>query len=100
MTPKASISPAEQADMMNRRKDAEAHELAERRKLAISMENILGKEAGRTTDQKRVWDFLTREVWCVSRGMDSNALLIFEGARRKAVEISVLVEEASQPVSL
>ncbi len=89
-------SPAEQRALMDRARNAEAERAEERRQLGRSLANVLGVDDKRTADQGRVWDYLTAEVFHVSRVTDTNALLIFEGARRKAAEIAVLVEEATK----
>lgn len=93
----ASISPAEQAAMLKRREVEKAEMIAKRRKLAVALENVLGREDRRTEEQKVVWEYLTHEQWSVSRSTETNDMLIFEGQRRKAIEVAVLVDEAGKP---
>lgn len=92
----AGISPAEQGAAMGRRQEEAKRAEEQRRKLAVALENVLGREESRTTDQALVWEYLTGPMWQVCRSLDTNELLIFEGQRRTAAQLLVLVREAGQ----
>lgn len=96
---RAGISPAEMAVKMEQAKMQRAAQAAQRRDMCMALAHVLGFEGERSEDQRKVWNWLTVEMWSKLDEPEPTKLAIFEGRRQKAVEAMVMLEEAKRPPS-
>lgn len=93
--PRAGQSPAQmaaQSPLAKRQAEAERR-AQERAKLAKALRAVLGQAGNRTEDQKLVWKLLVDDrLRLIAPADDPNTILIYEGARRLAVELADLID--------
>lgn len=93
---RAGQSPEDMVSRSERlRAEAVAQGRVERCRQAVALANVLGvDDAHRSSDQRLVWEYLTGLAFKVAMSHETNQLMIFEGMRRRASEIIVLVDES------
>lgn len=93
--PRAGISPGEQGQWLEKQRQQRAEAVKQQQQLDEAMARVLGREGDRNADQRRVWQWLTKELFSICTKEES--LAIFEGRRQKGVEAIVMIERAAKP---